>query len=169
MDPVLLDLLKILAPLLLGGSAWVGLGQYKKSKAEARKTEVEAQKLQTSIGPDNVAVSAEAMRDAVNTMRDIAADANASRERAEAAEQSIRVQLATEREQTDHLTRRVRALEDAERSKDRQLVDHKRRITQLENRLGRSRDLVESLVTFVQAQHHITGEMPRIDYSIFEP
>lgn len=169
MEPMLIDLLKVLAPIILGGSAWVGVGQYKKARAEARLTEVEARKLDNSIGPSNVALSAEAMREAISTMRDIAADANASRERAEAAERTIRVELANEREQADLLWRRVRALEDSERSKDRQLVDHKRRISRLENKLTSAKHLVENLAVFIQAQQNTTGEVPVIDYSIFEP
>lgn len=169
MEPWMLDLLKILAPLLLGGSAWIGLGQAKKYRAEARKTEVEAKKLEGTLGPDADAATTAAMKQAIATMRDIAADANASREFAQSAERSMREELARERENSRLQWERIVALEDANRVKERDMIELRSNVTKLGNKLVAARGVVEVLVAYIKTHHADTGDIPRIDYTIFDP
>ena len=169
MEPWIIDLLKILGPVILGGSAWIGVGQYKKSKAEAHKTRVEADKLQTSIGPESEAITAQSMREAITTMRDIAADANASRERAEAAERIMREELTHERKNNEALWTRVRDLEDAARTNERERIENRRRMAKLENNLSAAKLVVQELIDYIRRHHDpSTGDIPRIDFSIFD-
>lgn len=146
----------------------MGIAQFRKAKAEAHKTRVEADKLEAATGPETESISAVAMKEAVLTMRDIAADANSSRERAEKAEQMMREELQRERAEKADMARRVCALEASQRESERNReVDH-RRIERLEGRLTAARDLVEQLVAHIQA-HPSTGPVPVIDYTIFDP
>lgn len=168
MEPWMLDLLKALGPIILGGSLLIGVAKLITSRAEARKTLVEANKLNASIGHDSDSVSAQAMREAVATMREIAADANASRERAEAAETAVRVELERERENNRRLIQRVDELEVKQRVNDREKTELRRRVTKLEGKLRSSKELVEELVHFIKTHSTNTGDIPIVDYKMFE-
>lgn len=168
MEPWMLDLLKLLGPIILGGSLFIGVGKLITSRAESKKTMVEAKKLDAAIGHESDSVSAQAMREAVATMRDIAADANASRERAEAAETAVRSALDRERENNRLLTERVDELEAKQRANDREKTELRRRITKLEGKLRSSRDLVEELVNYIKMHTASTGDIPVVDYRMFE-
>lgn len=184
MEPWVVDLVRALAPMILGGSAWVGWGQYKKSKAEAQKTRTEAEKLERDMGTDSDLATANVMKEAVETMRSIAADANDARQRAQDAEDQMRVDLERERAGSRELWDRVRAMENREREKDRRITtleaseqEKSRKIGVLEasvlrlgDKLVQARLAVESLVTYIETHTpQGTDNMPKVDYSIFEP
>lgn len=184
MEPWVVDLVRALAPIILGGSGLIGWGHYKKSRAEAQKTMVEATRLERDMGSDADTASTEVMKEAIATMRQIAADANDARQRAETAEESVRDELERERASNQELWNRVRAMENREREKDRRIVfledtdrEKSRKITLLETSILRLGDklvqaklAVESLVTYIET-HNPDGlkGMPKVDYTIFEP
>lgn len=162
MSPLILELLKTLGPIILGGSLLVGIAQLVKAKGDAAKARAEARKLTQSLGTDQESATTTAMREAIATMRDIAADANSSRERAEAAEHMMREELAGERAANGRLWEKLRELETNMRQKER-------RIVRLEGKLTSARDIVQELAAFIQRHSHGTGEIPAIDYTIFDP
>ena len=170
METWALDIIRTVIPLVLGGSAWVGWGQYKKAKAEARKTMVEADKLKAGIDDDTDVAAAKAMREAVDIMRDAAGDANKARQRAEDAEKSVRCELAKERTATREQWARINALEAADRLKDREIRSMRDSIDQLGSKLLAARRVVETLMDYIKRHNDpSTGDLPVVDYSIFEP
>ena len=170
METWALDIIRTVVPLILGGSAWVGWGQYKKAKAEARKTMIEADKLKAGIDEDTDVAAAKAMREAVDIMRDAAADANKARQRAEESENSVRSELSKERAATRAQWGRINALEAADRLKDREIRSMRDSIDQLASKLLAARRVVETLMDYIKRHNDpSTGDLPVVDYSIFEP
>lgn len=170
METWALDIIRTVIPLILGGSAWVGWGQYKKAKAEARKTMIEADKLKTGIDDDADAAAARAMREAVDIMRDAAAEANKARQRAEEAENSVRHELSKERTATREQWGRINALEAADRLKEREMRSMRDSIDQLGSKLLAARRVVETLMDYIKRHNDpTTGDLPVVDYTIFEP
>lgn len=184
MEPWVIDLVRVLAPIILGGSAWVGWGQYKKAKAEAQKTMVEANKLEHDMGTDFDLATTQVMKEAVETMRSIAADANDARQRAQEAEDQMRADLERERTSSRELWDRVRAVENREQEKDRRItcletseMEKNRKIGVLEasvlrlgDKLVQARLAVEALVSYIETHTPKDAtNMPKVDYSIFEP
>lgn len=160
MSPLILELLKALGPIILGGSLLIGISQLVKSRAEAHKTRVEADQIQSTAGISAEGITTAAMREAIDTIRGIAEDANAAKDRAEASETRIR-------NTNDTLWQKVEDMEESQRDKDRELRDQRRRILRLERNLASAHTVVVSLVDYIN-EHAPDGDPPGIDYSIFE-
>lgn len=169
--------LQLLLSALLGGGLFTGIGQLIKARGDAKKAVAEAKTIQDASEQGTDKIAADAIRDALQAMRDLAADANSARERAEGAERVSRERAErTEGELRNRLTS-VEAtnrelcgkVETLERDKNRAaelMAAQTRRITRLEGSLARAYDTVRDLVTLLRT--HAPNNVPDVDYSIFD-
>lgn len=146
---------------VLGGGLATGSSQLIKALADSRKTRVEAEKLGHTMSAETETITVSTMKEAIQTMRDLAADANSARERAENAERATSARLTGLESTNRDLCEKVARLEQDDRVKDR-------RITALETSLGQAKDMVARLVDHIRTTGTGTGPIPTVDYSIFD-
>lgn len=170
MTAEVVELAKTLGPLILAGSFLLGVAAVIKSRAEAVKIRKEADKTEaeTLALPDEESLSAKAMKEAINTIREIAADANASRERAEQSEERMRIALERARDERSELWLRIQSLEQGHMQLERKNEANQHRITRLETKLSAARDIVVTLVAFIKRHTPPGVAHPTVDYSIFD-
>lgn len=144
---------------VIGGGAATGIAQLIKAMADAKKTSSEARKLDVSLGSETETITVATMKEAIATMRDLAADANTSRERAERNEIALRARLDALEAQNRDMSDKIAALEADDRLKDR-------RISRLESSLTTARIQASALATALR-EAGIDPDPP-VDFSIFD-
>lgn len=144
---------------VIGGGAATGIAQLVKALADAKKTTSEAKKLDMTLGSETETITVATMKEAIATMRDLAADANTSRERAERNEGALRARLDALEEQNRSMAEKIANLEADDRLKDR-------RITTLETNLTTARIQANHL-SAVLREAGIDPDPP-VDFSIFD-
>lgn len=169
--------LQLLVSALLGGGLFTGIGQLIKARADARKAITEAKVVEETAEQGTDKIAADAIRDALQAMRDLAADANAARGLAETAEQAarergqrieeeLRGRLSNVEATNRELCTKVQTLEQDKARADAHMALQTRRITRLEGSLTRAYDTVRELVTLLRT--HAPEDVPHVDYSIFD-
>ena len=156
---VLNDNLVAIIGFIIGGGAATGLAQLVKALADAKKTRSEADKLDMTLNSETETITVATMKEAIATMRDLAADANTSRERAERNEHALRSRLDLLEAQNREMADKIAALEADDRVKDR-------RITRLESSLGSARAQAAVLANALR-EAGIDPDPP-VDFSIFD-
>lgn len=144
---------------IIGGGAATGIAQLVKALADAKKTTSEAKKLDMTLGSETETITVATMKEAIATMRDLAADANTSRERAERNEHALRARLDALEEQNRSMSEKIANLEADDRLKDR-------RITKLESNLTTARVQANHLASVLR-EAGIDPDPP-VDFSIFD-
>lgn len=156
---VLSDNLVAIIGFIIGGGAATGIAQLVKALADARKTRTEADNLHVSLTSETETITVATMKEAIATMRDLAADANTSRERAERNEIALRARLDALESQNREMSEKIAALEADDRVKDR-------RIGRLETSLTSARAQARVLANALR-EAGIDPDPP-VDFSIFD-
>lgn len=151
---------------VVGGGAATGVSQLVKATADARKTRQEAENLEVSLSAETETITVATMKEAIQTMRDLAADANTSRERAERNEIALRARLDALEAQNRELSEKVERLEADDRRKDRELLTQRDRMGRMEASLSSARAQSQRLAAALR-EAGIDPDPP-VDYSIFE-
>lgn len=163
---VLSDNIVAILGFVIGGGLATGIAQLVKALADAKKTTSEAKKLDMTLSSETETITVATMKEAIQTMRDLAADANTSRERAERNETALRARLDALEAQNRELSHKVERLEADDRSKNRELDNQRHRIGRLENNLGTARAEAHRLAAALR-EVGIDPDPP-VDFSIFD-
>lgn len=161
MIAALTEHLPTILSFVLGGGLATGSSQLINALAASRKTRAEADKLGHAMSAETETITVATMKEAIQTMRDLAADANAARDRAETSERATATRLSGLEATNRDLCEKVARLEQDDRVKDR-------RISALETSLGQAKEVVARLVDHIRTHDTSTGPIPTVDYSIFD-
>jgi chromosome segregation ATPase len=169
--------------LLTSGLLTTLLTIFLKWRADKKKAPLERAQVEAGIANENVAsamsISAEyreqlqvvkaAMQEDAERLRlRHEAEMESMRRNHDASLEALRTRLDSLETSNTELKAKVRRLEQDDQNSQQELGKQHRRIGNLEHKLTSARDTVLQLVNYIKEHQTGTGEIPTVDYTIFD-